>query len=152
MRILLTPASENLRKNSFPGCYDVSSAGHLKAGDDYLESALRELSEELGIVADPEELEYVGRFDSGDILAEFDGRPFHDREISAVYVYRKPVDAAALKLQEEEVDAVKWMPYETVLQAARSGDPDFCVNERGLKLLGEYLDAKEMENYEKSIN
>ena len=103
-------------------------------------------------MADPEELEYVGRFDSGDILAEFDGRPFHDREISAVYVYRKPVDAAALKLQEEEVDAVKWMPYETVLQAARSGDPDFCVNERGLKLLGEYLDAKERENYEKSIN
>ena len=41
----------SLRKNSFPGCYDVSSAGHIKAGDDYLESALRELSEELGIVA-----------------------------------------------------------------------------------------------------
>ncbi|MFR7717554.1 MAG: NUDIX domain-containing protein [Lachnospiraceae bacterium] len=142
----------SLRKNSFPGCYDVSSAGHIKAGDDYLESALRELSEELGIVAAPQELEYVGRFDSGDILAEFDGRSFHDREISAVYVYRKPVDAAALKLQEEEVDAVKWMPYETVLQAARSGDPDFCVNERELKLLGEYLDAKTRENYEKSIN
>ena len=62
------------------------------------------------------------------------------------------MDAAALKLQEEEVDAVKWMPYETVLQAARSGDPDFCVNERELKLLGEYLDAKTRENYEKSIN
>lgn len=134
------------RKNSFPGCYDVSSAGHVQAGDDYLESALRELSEELGIVAAPEELEYVGRFDSGDILAEFDGKPFHDREISAVYVYRRPVDAASLKLQEEEVDSVVWMPYEKVLQAVRNGDPDFCVNERGLKLLGEYLDAKAGED------
>lgn len=145
-RYELLMQKRSLRKNSFPGCYDVSSAGHVQAGDDYLESALRELSEELGIVAAPEELEYVERFDSGDILAEFGGKPFHDREISAVYMYRRPVNAAALKLQEEEVDSVKWMPYETVLQAARSGDPDFCVNERELKLLGEYLGAEASEN------
>lgn len=138
--IELLMQKRSLRKNSFPGCYDISSAGHVQAGAEYLESARRELFEELGIEAAPEDLEYAGRFDSGDILAEFDGKPFHDREISAVYVYRKPVDASKLKLQEEEVDSVKWMPYEKVLQAARNGDPDFCVNEKGLKLLGEYLE------------
>ena len=30
-------------KDSFPECYDISSAGHIPAGDDYVESALREL-------------------------------------------------------------------------------------------------------------
>ncbi len=32
-------------KDSFAGCYDISSAGHIPAGQDYLESALRELKE-----------------------------------------------------------------------------------------------------------
>lgn len=36
-------------KDSFPGCYDISSAGHIPAGCDFKESAVRELKEELGI-------------------------------------------------------------------------------------------------------
>ena len=47
-------------KDSFGGCYDISSAGHIPAGQDYLESALRELKEELGIAAEPEDLRLVG--------------------------------------------------------------------------------------------
>lgn len=39
------------RKDSFAGCYDISSAGHIPAGDGYLQSARRELKEELGITA-----------------------------------------------------------------------------------------------------
>lgn len=35
-------------KDSFPGCYDISSAGHIPAGVDYIPSAVRELREELG--------------------------------------------------------------------------------------------------------
>ena len=46
-------------KDSFPGCYDISSAGHISAGDEPLETALRELEEELGIKAEPEQLKKV---------------------------------------------------------------------------------------------
>ena len=38
-------------KDAYAGCYDISSAGHIPAGQDYLESAVRELEEELGIKA-----------------------------------------------------------------------------------------------------
>lgn len=48
------------RKDSFAGCYDISSAGHIPAGDGYLQSARRELKEELGITASEEELEFAG--------------------------------------------------------------------------------------------
>ena len=41
--------NEAKKKDSFPGCYDISSAGHISAGDEPLETALRELEEELGI-------------------------------------------------------------------------------------------------------
>ena len=47
-------------KDSNPGCYDISSAGHLSAGDTYLEGALREIGEELGIHAEAEELRDLG--------------------------------------------------------------------------------------------
>ena len=46
-----------MNKDSFPGRYDTSSAEHIHAGDEPLESALRELEEELGIKAEPVTLE-----------------------------------------------------------------------------------------------
>lgn len=49
--VLLQKRSEN--KDSFPGMYDTSSAGHIPAGDEPLPSALRELKEELGVTAAP---------------------------------------------------------------------------------------------------
>ena len=51
-----------LTKDSFPGRYDTSSAGHIQAGDEPLESAMRELKEELGIAAKPEQLQFVDTF------------------------------------------------------------------------------------------
>ena len=41
--ILLQKRSRN--KDSFPGKFDTSSAGHIQAGDEPMESALRELEE-----------------------------------------------------------------------------------------------------------
>ena len=50
-------------KDSFPGRFDTSSAGHIQAGDEPEESAIRELYEELGIQASKEELQFAGCFD-----------------------------------------------------------------------------------------
>jgi isopentenyl-diphosphate delta-isomerase len=38
-------------KDEFPLCYTSSASGHLSVGEDYLESAERELQEEIGLVA-----------------------------------------------------------------------------------------------------
>ena len=43
-------------KDSHPGCFDMSSGGHIPAGVEYLPSAIRELQEELGVTAREEEL------------------------------------------------------------------------------------------------
>ena len=89
-------------KDSNPGCYDISSAGHLSAGDTYLEGALREIGEELGIHAEAEELRDLGLLEKVS-HGVFYGKPFHDHEVSAVYLYTKPVEAEKLHLQESEV-------------------------------------------------
>lgn len=69
------------------GCYDISSAGHIPAGQDYLESALRELKEELGIAAEPEDLRLVGVHD-GRYEGEFHGRIFKNHEKSHVLLMK----------------------------------------------------------------
>lgn len=127
------------QKESYPLCYDISAAGHAKAGDDCETTAYRELEEELGITADSGELKFAGLFDSGEVRYEFNGKPFFEQEISWVYVYDKEVDISQLALQEEEVEAVCWMKLDDCLERVKAGDPEICVQIRGLEMLKEYL-------------
>lgn len=46
-------------KDSWPGRWDISSAGHLSAGDESLPAAIRELEEELGLIFPADEFEYL---------------------------------------------------------------------------------------------
>lgn len=113
-------------KDSFPGCYDISSAGHIPAGVGYVDSAIRELYEELGIRAEKEDLWFAG-FHDGCYSGEFYGRPFINHEKSAVFLYRKPVDEKALTLQASEVEAVRWMDIDELLGRVRRKEPHFCL-------------------------
>lgn len=121
-------------KDSFPGCYDISSAGHVSAGDEYLETAVRELEEELGICAREEELHQIG-IHEGIVKDVFYGREFFNHEISAVYVYKKPVDIEKLSLQKEEVESVLWMDYEECREKMKSGKLKHCIFEDEFEML-----------------
>lgn len=125
-------------KDSYAGCYDISSAGHVQAGDDYLPTALRELEEELGIEAFEDELEYAG-IHRGYMEEMFYGRMFKDSEYSHVYVYRKPVEIKDLALQEEEVKRVMWMELEACIRAAKDGTLPNCFYMDELELVKGYL-------------
>ena len=85
------------QKDSFPGCYDISSAGHISAGDEPLETAIRELEEELGIKAEPEQLKKVCMHE-GSMNGNFYGREFKNHEISTVYMYEETVDITGIVL------------------------------------------------------
>ena len=121
-------------KDCFPGCYDISSAGHLSAGDTYLEGALREIGEELGIHAEAEELRDLGLLEKVS-HGVFYGKPFHDHEVSAVYLYTKPVEAEKLHLQESEVEAVRWMDLKECQKAVREGSIPNCIDIRELEMI-----------------
>ncbi|MBQ8972794.1 MAG: NUDIX domain-containing protein [Clostridia bacterium] len=125
-------------KDSYPGCLDTSSAGHIQAGDEPLPSALRELNEELGIRAEADELTFIGKITN--IYEEaFYGEPFRDNEISFVYVYLRPVDMETLRLQREEVERVEWRDLEDTIHAVRAGDSAYCLPLQSIELLKEYL-------------
>ena len=125
-------------KDSFPGLYDTSSAGHIPAGDEPAVSALRELQEELGITATEDQLAYAGRIR---IRYEkvFHGRPFRDDEVIEVYVYTQPVRTEELVLQASEVEEVRWFDLEEVWEELERDSGRLCVPKEGLKLLRDWL-------------
>lgn len=124
-------------KDSFPGRFDTSSAGHIQAGDEPLSSAIRELSEELGIWASEEELTFVDTF-LIKFEKEFHGKLFKDDEVAFVYVYDKPVDKDKLVLQTSEVECVEWFDLEEVITECENRNPKFCVPREGLALIKKY--------------
>ena len=135
-------------KDSNPGCYDISSAGHIEAGDEPLPSAVREMEEELGLKVKPEELQYIG-IHHGAFEDEFYGRTFRDHELSTVYLYSRPVNIKELSLQESEVEEVIWMDYDECRRQVENGTLANCIYLDEFRMVGEYLEKnagrKQME-------
>ncbi|WP_169085567.1 NUDIX hydrolase [Paenibacillus sp. PL91] len=91
-------------KDTNPGCYDITAAGHLAAGETIRE-AMRELEEELGVSAQFEQLISLGQVRE-DARGEVNGKPFIDREVSDVFALVCEVPLTKLRLQPEEVAGV----------------------------------------------
>ena len=140
VQVLLQKRADN--KASYPGCYDISSAGHIPAGVDYIPSALRELKEELGVSAKAEELIYCGIrcIRSDDV---FFGKEFHDRQVSKIYALWKDLDESDLVLQKEEVSGVLWIDFDKCVESVKAGSFKHCILMEELMLLKKYLDERE---------
>ena len=132
VQILLQKRAKH--KSSFPGCYDISSAGHIPAGDSYEISALRELKEELGVQAEEKDLIYCG--DRKVIWDDvFFGKPFHDRQISRVFLLWLDKEESEFTIQEEEVDSVLWMDFEQCYAGVQNGLFQNCIVLEELQML-----------------
>ena len=128
-----------LNKDSFPGCYDISSAGHIPAGVDFKESALRELKEELGIEAAEDELIHCGdRIIVWD--DNFHGKPYHDRQYTKVFLMWNDMDESDFSLQAEEVDSVIWMDFEECWHGVENDTFNHCIVMEELKMVRSELE------------
>lgn len=133
--VLLQKRSKN--KDSNPGRYDISSAGHVPAGQEFIPSALRELEEELGITGvAPQDLIYCGQRTIR-MQAVFHGKLFVDNQVSNVYCLIGDFSPAQLTLQESEVEDVRWINLEKCKDLVKGGDNSFpnCIYLEELEML-----------------
>ncbi len=137
IQLLLQKRSQN--KDSHPGCHDISSAGHIPAGSGFLESAIRELYEELGIYADKSELIYCGqrRFLYKN---KFHGKAFIDNQISNVYLLKRDIDAEKINFQIEEIESVIWMNFYECIEKVRKNEIPHCIVLEELEMLKANID------------
>ncbi len=86
-------------KDTFPGLWDVSVAGHIGAGEPALNSAIREIEEEIGIKVSADDLKFIGVY-----LAEKKPTPdIFDNEFHHIYLSQLNTPIESLILQKEEV-------------------------------------------------
>ena len=96
-------------KDIFPDMWDITAGGQVTAGETSSQSAQRELEEELGIHMDMSDMrpKFTMNFRSG----------FDD-----VYLIRENVDIDTVRLQEEEVQAVRWVNETEILDMIGCGE------------------------------
>ncbi len=84
-------------KDSGAGLWDISAAGHVDSGESYLDCAVRELNEELGVIVSPDMLTSAGR------LRPEERNGFEFTEVYTLCSEQIPV------LQKEEIDDGVWL-------------------------------------------
>lgn len=95
-------------KEGFPNLWDVTAAGSALQGETSQQAMERELREELGLALDLSKIR-------PNLTMNFD-RGFED-----FYLLERDVDTAALHLQPEEVQAVKWATLDEILTMIDAG-------------------------------
>jgi isopentenyldiphosphate isomerase len=120
--------------DNHPNEWDISAAGHVSAGEDYITSALRETEEELGLKIEPTELIQIGELKQ---MSEREG--YINNEINPVYVVRKDLNINEIKKQYEEVAEVKFMPYVQLKDLIVNKDTSFVPHPEEYELLFKYL-------------
>jgi isopentenyldiphosphate isomerase len=113
-------------KDSYPLCLDISSAGHVERTSDHLDTACRELAEELGLTVAPEALTHAFThrvfYESAPR-----GKRFLDAEVAAVYLLKMDVDVSTLSLQPSEVCEAVWLPADEILCRLEANDAELSL-------------------------
>ncbi len=134
-RVLLQRRS--IRKENYPGLWDVSAAGHLSAGESAVEAAIRETREEIGLAIEAGELEYVTTTREHAVL---NAGTYLDNEIHEVFLVRRGVDLAALRLDPVEVDDVRLIAVEELRESLAAADPALVPHREEYAVLLEFFE------------
>lgn len=122
-------------KDNNPNKWDISAAGHVSAGEDYITSALRETEEEIGLKIPSEDFILIG------IVKQISSREgYINNEINPVYIIKMELDPEKIVKQEEEVSEVKFISYKELQHLIESKDQSFIQHPKEYKLLFSYLD------------
>jgi isopentenyldiphosphate isomerase len=112
-----------LSKQTFPGYWDVSVAGHVIAGESILEGALREVKEEIGLCVKQTELTLLGirkntnKFDNG----------ITDCEFQHVFLAKLNIEVSDLKIQKTEVDSVRLFSFKELQKCMLKNHPKYTI-------------------------
>lgn len=97
-------------KAIMPGAWDISVGGHVSTGETYLDAAVRETGEELGLERPPEQFVYIGTLAT---KVPIEGWQEPHNIVGDNFVLVEPGLALDdLQLQTEEVVAARWYPID----------------------------------------
>ena len=111
------------QKETFPGFWDVSVAGHIMTGETIKSAAIREVKEEIGLSINEHQLLAV------DIRKNINRHPngIIDCEFQHVFLCELLVDINTLQIQEEEVDGIQLLSLDEFEYEVNHLDTSFSL-------------------------
>lgn len=131
--VLLQKRSPN--KSTFPNLWAVSVSGHVDAGEESMDTVIREIKEELSLDVNPEQCKYLFTIKRENIFKNCINRVFDD-----VYLLKLNIDINTTKLQKSELCEIKYFNYDKLKDSLKQGDPIFVPMDLEKEKLFEYLD------------
>lgn len=128
-------------KDSNPNMLDISSAGHLSAGDESLDGAIRELKEELDLDVKPAELQFIKTIKRSSKYTE----TFINNEFDDLYILRTDKTIDEMSFQEEEISEIFYVPYKEFKNMVQNRQPDLLRHDEEFEILFNLFD-KEFDN------
>jgi len=115
-------------KDSNPNMLDISCAGHISAGDNSLNAALRELKEELNLNVKPNELEFIKTLKRD---AKY-SKSFINREFDDMYILKTNKTINDMSFQESEISEIFFVDYNTFKKMVENKQPDLLNHHQDL--------------------
>ena len=123
-------------KDSNPNMLDISSAGHLSAGDNSLDGALRELKEELNLDIKSEELQFIKTLKRSSKYTE----TFINNEFDDLYILKTDKKIDDMKFQEEEISEIMYVPYKKFKEMVKNRQSDLLMHDDEFEILFNLFD------------
>ncbi len=114
----------SLLKDTNPGKWEAIFGGHLTPKQEYIDCAIIELREELGIEATREDLHFL-----------FINKSEKDKEFQGIFSISWNGNSSHLQLEKEEVEEVKWISIENLLKLFKEKDDNWSSFSYETKLL-----------------
>lgn len=127
------------RKKSHPNCWDISGAGHIRAGENVTEGAIRELKEELGVEAIEKDLNYIATIKST--------KNPKNMEFGYVYLLRCNKKIEEYTFEDNEVSEVKYVHFEELEKMVEERAEGLLIHNEEFKKLFEYIRNIEKDKY-----
>lgn len=118
-------------KKSHPNCWDISGAGHIRAGEKVIEGAIRELSEELGIKVNEDDLKFIA-------IVKSTKNP-QNQEFGYVYLLESNNEIKDYIFEDNEVSEVKYVYFKDLEKMVANRVEGLLIHEEEYKKLFEFI-------------
>jgi len=136
--ILFQKRSKN--KDTYPRLLDISIGGHVDLGENYEDTAIKELKEESGILANKEDLKFLKktRSKSFDKITGMINNTYR-----SIYSYKYVGNIKDLKIEEGKADSLEFWSLNSILNLTK--------NEKN-KFIDKVIGDKYLEIYKSLLN
>ncbi len=104
------------------GYLDHSVAGHVRKGETYLQTALREVKEEVGLNLKPRDLKRLGKFYHRTFSPQ---KGYYNDRFFTLYVVRRPIELKDVRINKRELEALEPMSVNQIKRIIKR-NPSQC--------------------------